>query len=435
VTPDGGRPSLQGDLDAIRQQVEVANSDLYRQLALYLQVLRGVVPRSVEQACFHLVTQIHPARYRALLPQRRAQFHRRISSLVSRCSSLLTVEQLIHLAAQMAQERVRQRQGRQQELLERLQEPEPGLQRASGSGGVDSLGPDFGTPPDQGPPQGSVHLGFDLPLSGGWLGWGEAQEPDEPLSAETEPDPEAFASDPAIEAAVAEVLGAGHAPSPDLAALLSAFAAASELVDGSVGTLPPGALPLRSAAPAAGDASPPGLASAAEVSPGGLYALPVGGGLLPSDPVALLAWLEGYDRALARRLRNLSHSLNGELLRLGLSPILLPLNLLDAVLAGQVDGQTAPPNILKLPLPLGLGPSQVPLQAQAILLRSEDLEQERPQLRTVRRRLLQHRMEIRRLAQSYRRLQMRLQTREAEALWLQEIRTMRAEPEGPQLPT
>jgi len=118
-----------------------------------------------------------------------------------------------------------------------------------------------------------------------------------------------------------------------------------------------------------------------------------------------------------------------ELLRSGISTSLLPASLLEAVLRGQVETQSSPANLLRLQLPFGLKPGASPLVSQAVLLRVVDLEMEEPRLRTCRRRLQQHRQELRRMAQQYRRLQRRLQAREAERLWLQDIRRSRARPD------
>lgn len=467
MSANAGRPSPQGDLEAIRRQMHQASGDLYRQLALYQQVLRSVLPRCVDQACFHLVTQVHPSRYRDLPPSRRAELHQRIVALVNRCSSLLTVEQLIHLAHQMGEERRQRSRDRQRDLLERLgggakasQDPEAFQADERPQGQRSAPTP---------PPAGSVHLGFQPPLSGAWLGWGEHAHPGivrpRPQGDESDPDEQDNLDDPddlersdgfadsegfddsedpddpnaddlpqgfeasafflnppqpaprdqgsppdlrssaglPLDQAVADVLGE-ELPLSDFAALLASLRGGEEEPHEPREPAPPQPAPT-------------------------LFSLPPAGGLLPTDPIALLAWLEGYEQALSRRLRNLSHALNGELLRAGLSPILLPANLLDAVLAGQVESQGGPANILRLQLPVSLAPAQGPLQAQVILLRSEDLELEQPQLRTVRRRLQQRRQEIRRMAHTYHRLQRRLQAREAEALWLQDIRNLRSQPE------
>jgi len=166
-----------------------------------------------------------------------------------------------------------------------------------------------------------------------------------------------------------------------------------------------------------------------EDDPGALYRPPAGGGLLPRNPLALLAWLEGLEQALERQLRDLSHAVNRELMQCGLIRILLPLNLLDGVLKGQIEVQSTHPNLLLLALPTGH--SGKALRAHAILLRRADLELEQPRLRTVRSRLQQLREEGRRMAQLYHRLQRRIQAHEAEALWLQDIRSMRPGLEPP----
>lgn len=146
---------------------------------------------------------------------------------------------------------------------------------------------------------------------------------------------------------------------------------------------------------------------------------------LPQDPLLLLRWLDGLEAALTRRLRHLSHAINVDLLRLGLTRGLLPVSLLEAVLQGQIETLASPANVLRVQLPFGLRPGAPPLQAIAILLRPVDLEMEEPRLRTCRRRIHQHRQQVRKMAQTYRRLQRRLQAHEAERLWLQDIRASR----------
>jgi hypothetical protein len=147
---------------------------------------------------------------------------------------------------------------------------------------------------------------------------------------------------------------------------------------------------------------------------------------LPRNPVALLLWLDGFERAIAQRLRNLSHAMNVELLRQGVSRSLLPVSLLDAALKGQLEPLSAPANVLRVPLPFGSPDGPASLEAGAVLLRLSDLELEQPKLRTCRSRVQQHRQELRRMAQHYRRLERRLQSLEAEQLWLQDITTAQA---------
>lgn len=141
--------------------------------------------------------------------------------------------------------------------------------------------------------------------------------------------------------------------------------------------------------------------------------------VLPAEPQALLIWFDGYERALVRRLRNLSHALNLELLRSGLGRSLLPLSLLEAALRGQIEPMQAPANLLRVQLPVS-HPSGSQLESVAVLVRPADLELEHPRLRSCRARLQRHRQEIRRMADQHRRLQRRLQALEAERLWHQD---------------
>ena len=56
-------------------QLAVSNPDLYRHLALYLQVLRSGLLTAVQQACFHLATQVEPSRYQELPSRQRQHLH------------------------------------------------------------------------------------------------------------------------------------------------------------------------------------------------------------------------------------------------------------------------------------------------------------------------------------------------------------------------
>jgi hypothetical protein len=379
-SPATERAGPAGELQELRERLCEGNPQLYRHLALYLQVLRQVLPVRVDRACFHLAAQLQPRRYPALPEQDRRLLHRRINTLVRRCTSLLTVEQLATLAAQIARERQRQERRQRQQLIQHF--------------GPSSDDEDSGPPPPPlaaGPisppaerlPEGSVNLDGSLPFSaglmqalGGLAGWQQPEDsPDLPWAANGEEEQDERSGE-----------GEQRSPLSDLPPLLQRLMAESE--------------------------------PAAERQEGGRADL-WSGGQLPGDPLSLLQWLDGVEAALSRRLRNLSHAINVELLRVGLSGSLLPVSLLDAVLAGQLEPQPAPPNLLRLRLPFPADDAS-PLQVMAVLLRSVDLELEEPRLRTCRRRVQQHRQEVRRMAQQFQRLQRRREAQEAEQLWLRD---------------
>ncbi|MBM5788497.1 MAG: hypothetical protein FJ071_01685, partial [Cyanobacteria bacterium M_DeepCast_200m_mx_001] len=104
----------QRQLDLLLSQQEQLAPELYRDLALYLQVLREGLLHAVQQACFHLATQVAPERYSQLPAARRQAFQRRLAALVQRCNALLTVEQLMGLAAQQQRREHRRRRLGQQ---------------------------------------------------------------------------------------------------------------------------------------------------------------------------------------------------------------------------------------------------------------------------------------------------------------------------------
>jgi len=320
-------------MGAIQARLDQQIPQLYRDLALYLQVLRDVLPASLDQACFHLATQVNPQGYNGLHPAERAHLHSRLKGLMERCSSFLTVEQLLNLATQMAHERHR---------LSLRDQPLHG----SGGGGEPL-------------PQGSIQLQLNPPLG------------EEPF------------------------------PSPLMSSSLQADAP-EEGTD----------LPF------------PGLHFSAEVlealqhQPSSLE-VPWSSGQLPRDPAPLLQCLEAWDVALSRRLRNLSHSVNLEMARAGLVVAPVPIPLLDAVLMGQIEIQGAPSNLLRLPI-APQGAAIFPYPPMGVLLRMVDLELEQPRLRTCRRRLLHHRQEIHKMAETAHRLQRRLQAHHAQRLWRHE---------------
>ena len=365
-------------LSLLEQQEEFTPA-LYRDLALYLQVLRDGLLHSVQQACFHLATQVVPERYNQLPPERRETFQRRLQSLVKRSCSLLTVEQVMVLAAQQARKQERRQLQEQQKILQTMLE---------GREAADEPAPVEASPEPQ-----SVNLSLDLPLAADLFDSGVPGLPS--LSQQQRPSEE---TTPPQESAP---------PEGELELLQSLFTMASET--------------LSAAAPDSSDEEDDGETSGG--SPFASASVEVTRSQLPKDPLLQVRWWMHFDRALRRRLRNLSHAINVEMMRVGLAQGLLPLNLLDAVLDGQVEALPAPANVLRMALPLSLNPAAPasdPTEVLTLLLRSGDLEFEQPRLRTCRQRLEQRRRTLRTMAKRYRTWQRRVSALEAEQQWFQD---------------
>ena len=365
-------------LSLLEQQEEFTPA-LYRDLALYLQVLRDGLLHSVQQACFHLATQVVPERYNQLPPERRETFQRRLQSLVKRSCSLLTVEQVMGLAAQQARKQESRQLQEQQKILQTMLE---------GHEAADEPAPVEASPEPQ-----SVNLSLDLPLAADLFDSGVPGLPS--LSQQQRPSEE---TTPPQESAP---------PEGELELLQSLFTMASET--------------LSAAAPDSSDEEDDGETSGG--SPFASASVEVTRSQLPKDPLLQVRWWVHFDRALRRRLRNLSHAINVEMMRVGLAQGLLPLNLLDAVLDGQVEALPAPANVLRMALPLSLNPvapASAPTEVLTLLLRSGDLEFEQPRLRTCRQRLEQRRRTLRTMAKRYRTWQRRVSALEAEQQWFQD---------------
>lgn len=351
MEPQSARSETARQLAELRAQLAADTPEIYRNWALYLQVLRQELPSVVEQTFFHLAVEVYPDRYRAMTVSARHALHTRLARLVQRASSLLTVEQLHALAAQTHRRLRRRAQRQSQEWMSALQQPAPGLfetdERASPEAPVE--------------PPGSVSLGMALPINTAVFGRSAA---------------EAASSDSELDVDQAEALLAQGLES----ALGDAIDEAFE---------PQGA----------------------------------GDSLMPTTPHQLLRWFDTCDAALAQRLRNLSHAINVELVRLGLSTSLLPLPLLEAVASGQIETLNAPLHLARVNLPLPQLELALPTTLLCVLLRPADLEADRLRLRTCRSRLQQSRQQVRRMAQTDQRLERRLQALEAEQLWLHDHST------------
>ena len=392
------RDEAQRQINLLLQQQEELAPELYRDLALYLQVLREGLLHAVQQACFHLATQVVPERYNALPAERRQAFQQRLQELVQRTSTLLTIEQVMGLAAQQQRRDHRRQRVQQQRLLDAFLNGE-------GADAPSSSQPSETDPASSAEAEarsagtvagGSVHLSLDLPVSADLFDRGLPGLP-RPQAAADQPEGEQPSTDQ---------------PSSEQELLQSLFQMAAEGLQLASSEEPE---PSSEPDPAASEDATTLLAAPPDLDPR------VTASTLPRDPVLQLRWWTHFDRALRRRLRNLSHAVNVEMLRLGLAQGLLPMNLLDAVLDGQVEALPAPANLLRLPLPLGqvLGPN-APSEVLTLLLRSSDLEYEQPRLRTCRKRLEQRRRALRTMAKRYRSWQRRLSALEAEDQWFQD---------------
>ena len=331
---------------------------LYREQALYLQVLRELLEGATRQALFNLLGEVDPSRFGRLPESTRQNFHASVTDLIDRCSVLLTVEQLMQLVMQMQEEQRRQQAHASRNMLQKLSRqtqdsaPEPESPKPA---------------PQRKEPRGSIQLSLASPL--------------ESRQGTDVPDPVPKSAPDQAEAKA----------SGDLEVLRSLFELAGDAMQQAQ--------------------QPIEANSALEHSVAG------DDQFLPREPDALLHWIYAMDQALERRLRNLSHAVNVQMLRSGLAQTLLPISLLDAVLKGQVETQPTATNVLRLHLPLAVGDHDQGMDVLCVLLRSNDLEFDSPRLRQCRKRLRAHHHALLTMVRQQRHWQRRSLDREARTHW------------------
>ena len=350
---------------------------LYREQALYLQLLRNLLLPSVRNALGHLLCE-RGERLSRLSARQQSELQQTFDGLVQRCSSLLTVEQLMDLSRRLQKEASEYRQQAQREVSQSLQAEVENEQPEINRGGIElSLSPPIEHPD----------------LLEGLLPRLEA-EVDQPSIEPMDEQPQS-AQDPIDSESSAE------GTTTDFDLLRSLFLMAGEAMQQGDAAGEPTL--LESDASGLGASVPSADQSDRE--------------LLPSMPIALVNWLDGQEAALSRRIRNLSHALNVELLRAGLVSSLLPTTLLDAAIAGQLQALPSPSNLLRLKLPLPIHAQDQPLEILSVLVRPADLEYDNGSLRHSRYRLRQHRSNLLTMVQQQRHWQSRLTSQEVHSQW------------------
>ena len=376
-SPSGYDPKEQ--LRRLQQRCRRLVPLLYREQALYLQLLRNLLLPSVRNAVGHLLCE-RGERLSRMSSEQQAELQQTFDGLIQRCSSLLTVEQLMDLSRRLQKEASEFRQQAQREVSQ-------------------SLKADAESEPQE-IHRGGIELSLSSPI----------EHPDLLEGLLPRLDAEVEVEDPSIEPV-------DEQPQSVQDPIDSESASDSTTADFDL---------LRSLFLMAGDAMQQGDSAGEPVSfepdASGLGASVVPADqleeeFLPSMPVELVNWLDGQEAALSRRIRNLSHALNVELLRAGLVRSLLPTTLLDAAIAGQLQALPSPSNLLRLNLPLPIPSQEQPLEILSVLLRPADLEYDNGSLRHSRSRLRHHRSNLLTMVQQQRHWQSRLTSQEVQSQW------------------
>lgn len=140
-------------------------------------------------------------------------------------------------------------------------------------------------------------------------------------------------------------------------------------------------------------------------------------GILPNKPNELLNWVISFEFALSKRLRNLSHSINLELLRYGILNNHVPVALLDAAIEGQLSSNHSPTNILKFTLPVTSSDFHHDIDVICLLLKCSDLEFDNAKLRNSKTQLIKYRRFINTMARKEKHWLRRQSSKEVYKSW------------------
>ena len=325
---------------------------LYRVNSFYLEELRKFLPQTIKTSLFSLITDRLGEDFGFSTVSSRKIFQLKIDKLLSDNMSLLTIEHLNELAKKIDEENIRHLNNTKDEMSNSLNMKNDSEETESFSG------------------LNSINLSFIPPLENLSIieGWnGELQAPYSINDKEPYLKNKISESDDQINKANNEYdslkddfknSDTFNLRSKDIEILQSIFAMTDESnlsdLDSKI----------------------------KDTSDDPIYSEDVKNNrFLPQSPIGLYEWMISIDTALVRRLRDLSHSINTELLKSGLVNTLVPINILDAALSGQLISSKPISNILTFKLPSNNPLASGGLDIDCLLITPSDMEFDNPRLR------------------------------------------------------
>ena len=115
---------------------------------------------------------------------------------------------------------------------------------------------------------------------------------------------------------------------------------------------------------------------------------------------------------------DLSYSLNLELVKGGILNSLVPINLLESVLSGQIITQSSASNILKFQVPMSGQAYSESIDINCLLIRYSELEFDNPSLRNCRTQLRKYRTLLQKMVRQQHYWQNRLIAKKVHDQWM-----------------
>ena len=339
-------------LSLLKEKCNNISSHLYRINSIYLEELRNILPQVIRTAIFYLVTESGGDDFGFSTFISRKRFQLKIDNLVSDNLSIITIEHLNELAKKIDEDNIRQLNNSKDEISN-------ALKMKNNQEKSDQFN-DFN----------SIHISSIPPLENLSIteGWnGELKAPysidNQDIYIESEKSKnDCLEQNNANEYELIKdeenKLNNFNLKSNDLEILKSIFALTEE--------------PKTSNS----DSKKEDLSQESNSYEGSSK-----NRLLPQSPIGLYEWMISLDTALLRRLRDLSNAINTELLKAGLVNTLVPINVLDAALAGQLISSKSISNIFTLKLPTNSTLGSGVVDVDCVLITPSDMEFDYPKLR------------------------------------------------------
>ena len=342
-------------INLIKEKCNNISPHLYRANSFYLEELRKFLPQTIRSSLFFLITDRLGDDFGFSTFSSRKTFQLKIDKLVSDNISLLTIEHLNELAKEIEEENIRHFNNAKNEISSNLSMKNDS-ERSETSGAVNSINISLMPPLE------------NLSIIEGWNG--ELKGPYKIDNKETYEKSKISKSEYLIKSTNNEyeslkddgkISDSFNLKNNDIEILQSLFAFTDESnlsqMDSKVE-----------------DSSFQPNSTEGEKN----------NRFLPQSPIGLYEWMISLDTALVRRLRDLSHSINTELLKSGLVNTLVPINILDAALLGQLISSKSISNILTFKLPTNNPLASGGLDIDCLLITPSDMEFDNPRLRKIR---------------------------------------------------
>ncbi len=371
-------------LDLLIQKCSSLRISLYKLNALYLELLRSILPGAVKESVVQIILLGKSGAISKLNDNSKESFQERISEAISECLSLLTVENLLAYSFSLDDEK---------KITKEYDNSNISIDQLFGTNGkiaVEDFNDDYH----------SVELINTLPIDNkiDLKDWNLEDQDLTSYNVEFDEEIDVETNEITLEEPVNDESNQ-NLGKKDLDLLQSIFKMAGNLI------APKETLIKANLEDGVSDNKEDSSSKTLTQE----YSF-------PQTPEELSKWSLSIETALVRRLRNLSHLINVELMQMGILNTFVPTNLLDSVIAGQIASANAPSNIIRLRLPLSATYNNE-IDVLCILIRTSELEFDHLRLRQCRNQLTQQRNSLLKMIRQQHYWQSRLLANEVREKW------------------